>query len=81
MTSLNETAPLIWHKNGYMQKNGRFGGYFGIFPENPTRNRKFWGGGAPPPFCQTPYKTLWGVFGSKKNGTRPSAIESPSKVN
>ena len=43
--------------NGYMQGNSRFWGYFGIWPENPTRNRKFWGG-APPPFRQTPYKTL-----------------------
>ena len=31
-----------------MQKNGRFGWYLAIFPENPTRNRKFWVEGARP---------------------------------
>ena len=57
MTSLNETAPLIRHKNGYMQKNGRFGGISGFCPKILPEIENF-GGGAPPPFCQTPYKTL-----------------------
>lgn len=58
ITYIYNTAPLQGHKNAYMQKNGRFGGYFGISPENLTRNRIFFGGGAPPPFRRTPYKTL-----------------------
>ena len=46
-----------------MQENSRFWGYFGIWPENPTRIDFFGGeGGAPPSFRQTPYKTLVYIY-------------------
>ena len=52
MTSLNETAPLIRHKNGYMQKMVDFGGISGFCPKILPEIEKFGGGARPLHFAK-----------------------------